>query len=160
LRLSLYLPAPRFSRPFPTRRSSDLDVLVVRMDHPVALGWRNETFDAVEALRQGARVRPPLLHPAIELGELREADRRRDLRHPVVEADEDVLVLRGLAVVPEEPGLLRDPVVVGDDHAAFAGRHVLRGVEREARGVAEVARLLAVVLRAGGLGGVLDDRDA
>src|SRR5207245_4960902 len=113
-----------------------------------------------EALGQCAGVRPPLLHPAVELGELREADRRGDLRHPVVEADEDVLILRRLAVMPEQPGPLRDPVVVGYDHTAFAGRHVLRGVEREARGVAEVARLLAVILRPGGLRGVLDYRDA
>src|SRR3989442_1548473 len=87
-------------------------------------------------------------------------DGRRDFRHPIVETDEDVLVLRRLAVVPEEAGSLRDAVVVGDDHAAFARRHVLRRVEGEARGVAEVARLLAVVLRAGGLGRVLDYRDA
>src|SRR5436309_9549094 len=136
------------------------DVLVVRMDHPIAFGGRDETLDAVEAFGQRARVRPPLLHPAVELRELREADRGRDFRHPIVETHEDVLVLRRLAVMPEEPGPLRDAVVVGDDHAALAGRHVLRRVEGEARRVSEVARLLAVVLRAGGLGGVFDDGDA
>src|SRR5438093_4442147 len=136
------------------------DVLVVRMDHPVAFGRRDEALDAVEALGQRPRVRSPLLHPAVQLRELREADRRRDLRHPVVETDEDVLVFHGLAVMPEEAGPLRDPVVISDDHASFARRHVLRRVEREARRAAEVARLLAVLLRAGGLGRVLDDRDA
>src|SRR2546422_756958 len=136
------------------------DVLVVRMDHPMAFGGWDEALDPVEALRQRARVRTPLLHPAVQLRELHEADRGRDFRHPIIETDEDVLVLRRLAVMPEEPGPLRDAVVVGDDHAALAGRHVLRRVEREARGVAEVARLLAVVLRAAGLGRVLDDRGA
>ena len=130
------------------------------MDHPVAFGRRDEALDAIEAFRERAGVRPPLLHPSVELRELHEADRRRDFRHAGVEADEDVLVLRRLAVVPEETRLFRDSIVVGHDHAAFPGRHVLRRVEREAGGVAEVARLLAVVLGAGGLGRVLDDRDA
>src|SRR2546428_1845529 len=105
----------------------------------VAWGRGDGARAAVAALGRRPGLRPPLLDPAVELRELREADRRGDLRHPVVEADEDVLVLRRLAVVPEEPRLVGDPVVVGDDHAAFAGRHVLRGVEREARGFAEVA---------------------
>src|SRR5436309_3450509 len=122
-------------------------------------GRRDEAFDAVEAFRERAGVRPPLLHPSLELRELHEADRGRDIGHAVVEADEHVLVLRRLAVVPEETRLFRDSIVVGQDHAAFPGRHVLRRVEREAGGVAEVARLLAVVLGAGGLGRVLDDRD-
>ena len=99
------------------------------MDHPVALRGRDQAFDAIEAIRQGEGIRAALLHPSVELLELHEPDCRSDLRHAVVEADKDVLVLRNLAVVPKEAGLFRDLVVIGEDHAAFAGRHVLRRVE-------------------------------
>src|SRR5437762_4309941 len=135
------------------------DVLVVGMDHPVAFGRGREAFDFLESFRQGPGVRPTLLHPAVELPQLYEADRRGDLGHAVVVAEESMLILRHLPVVPEQTRFVRDRVVVRDDHAALAGRHILGRVEREAGRVAEVARLLAVVFRAVGLGRVLDHRE-
>src|SRR5207247_558406 len=86
----------------------------------------DRTEDPFEAFRQGGRVRTALLDPAVELLELHKPDGRGNFRHAVIVADEDVLVLRGLAMIPKEAGLLRDLVIVGDDHAAFARRHVLR----------------------------------
>src|SRR5204863_8930588 len=72
----------------------------------------------------------------------------------------DERLLRGLAMVPRGADLVRGRVIVGDDHAAFARRRVLRRVEGETGRVTEVARFLPVVFGAVGLSGVLDDRDA
>src|SRR3972149_5228854 len=133
------------------------DVLVVRVQHPVPFRWRREPLDLREPLREPSCVLAPLPHEAVELPELDEPDCGGNLRHPLVVPDEDVLVLRRLAVVPQEATRLRDPWIVRDDHPALAARrHVLRRVERKTRDVPEVPRLPAVVLRAVGLARVLD----
>ena len=71
--------------------------------------------------------------------------------------DELVLVAGAHAVVAQQAQPVRDVVVVGGDHAAFAGRDVLRRVEREGRHP-EAADAPAVDGRAVSLGRVLDDR--
>src|SRR5207249_11001068 len=78
------------------------DVLVVGMHHPIAFRRGREALDFLEAFRQGLGVRPTLLHPAVELPQLNEADRRGDLGHAVVVAEEGMLILRHLPVVPEQ----------------------------------------------------------
>ena len=51
-------------------------------------------------------------------------------------------------------------VVAPEDHAAFAGHHVLGGVEAEAAEVAEGPGLAAVVFGLDGVRAVLDDHGA
>src|SRR5207249_11567846 len=59
-----FVPGPR-ERLFPAD-----DVLVIRMDHPVPFGRRDEALDAIEAFRERAGVRPSLLHPVVVLRDL------------------------------------------------------------------------------------------
>ena len=110
---------------------------------------------------------PPGREQPVELLELRQTERRRDVREPVVVAD--LVVVVGEA---REAGLGREVarppgerLVVGDDHPAAAGRDELVAVEAERAEPADradvPARVLALgVARAQRLRRVLDDRDA
>src|SRR2546426_1384901 len=135
----------RVSRKGETVLDAD-DVLIVRMEHPVPLERRRQAFDLRDPLGEATGVLPPSPYETVQLSELHEPDRGGDLRHPIVVAHEHMVVLRPLAMVPEEAADLGDLRVVGKNHPALPGRHVLRWIERETRGVPEVPRLLPVVL--------------
>src|SRR6185503_7986698 len=99
----------------------------------------------------------------LELGdalELAEADRGLHVRQLVLVADdvgpELALLAARAAMVRERQHALVEVVVVGDEHAALAGRQRLRAVERERAERAHAASALAVPDRADRLGSVLD----
>ena len=103
-----------------------------------------------------------LAHALRELAELRQRHGALQLRHPAVERDEVViglLVAVAPGLVDEEPHPARQRVIVGDDHAALAGRDVLALLEAEAADRAERAEGLAGVAGTVGLGAILDHRD-
>ena len=112
-----------------------------------------------EALGQVGRVAPPLCGALVEPGQLGEADRRDEVGRLVVRAERLVVVADPHPVVAEQADPVGQRVVVGRREAALAGHQVLRRVRAEHRRP-ELARLAAVVGRAVGLGGVLDDRQA
>src|SRR5215470_12317041 len=62
-----------------------------------------------------------------------------------------------LAEVADRPHSIGELGVLGDDHAALAGRDDLVGVQTEAAHAAEPADPTPLVTRAGGLGRVLDN---
>ena len=61
------------------------------------------------------------------------------------------------SLVPQRRADRRATLVVGDDHAALSGRHLLVRVEGEDSGIAERAHRAALVARADRLAGILDD---
>ena len=104
----------------------------------------------------------PRVEDAVELLELPDPERRRDVVEPVVEAEPAVLEpARRL-----EPALVaqRDEQLVllgraGRDRAALAGRHLLVRVEGPDRRMAVRAERPALVLGAERLARVLDERE-
>ena len=94
---------------------------------------------------------------ALELVELAETDRGRQVGQPEVVAEHLVAVALAHALVAIEPDPVGQPVVVGRDEAALAGRHVLGRVQAE-RAVAEAPDPAPADRRAMRLAGVLDDR--
>ncbi len=96
---------------------------------------------------------------ALELVELAEPDRGRQIGQPEVVAERLVVVALTHALVAIEPEPVGQAVVVGRDQAAFAGRHVLRAVQAE-RAVSEAPHPPTTEGRPVGLAGILDDRQA
>ena len=96
---------------------------------------------------------------ARQLGELDEADRGSEVRHPEIEAEHLELVAGAHALVPVQAQPIGEAVVVGRDEAALGGRHVLRGIQAE-RAVPERARHPAAERCAMGLAGILDHDQA
>ena len=98
----------------------------------------------------------PLLDRRVEARELRERDRGLEIGQTEVRPGRLVLVTRAHAVIAQQLEPVGQRVVVGGDHATFAGRDVLRGVEGVRR-QSEAARIAARHRRAVRLGRVLDD---
>ena len=104
------------------------------------------------------RLRATIVVDALDLGQ---PEGRLQVRQPEVEAE---LARAGSAGPAESPGCacraraLGQRIVVDQQHAAFAGRDQLVGVEAEAARRAEAAGAAAAVLGAVRLGGVFDDR--
>src|SRR5205807_6251487 len=98
------------------------------------------------------------LEDRVQLLELPDPDRRGDLVEAVVVAEPRVLE-PAAAVRPALVGerLEEAPLVLvgGDDHAAFAGRHLLVRIEREDRGPAVRADRPALVRGSERLAGIL-----
>src|SRR5512140_3692133 len=119
--------------------------------------------DALHSLQelavQGGVPAPPL-GPVGEVLELHAQDRPLDPVHPGVPPDQGVVILFRLPVVAQHPHLFVEFLVVGDDGPGLAiGPQVLPGVKAEAPRVPDRTRLLPLVLRPVGLGGVLDDEE-
>lgn len=76
-----------------------------------------------------------------------------------VAADPLVVAAPGMALahVAQQAQFVSDGDVVRDDHAAFAGRHDLRGEERECAGDAKCTSVCAVQGAPVRVGTVLDD---
>ena len=124
---------------------------------PRRLAERRHAVHALEGLRIGDGRRALAVEEVLELLELRDPDRRLQIRQPVVEADlvvdplERIAArLRGERAHPR--GHLR---VARQHHAAAAGRDDLVAVERQAAGRAVDADPPAPVEGAERLGGVL-----
>src|SRR5262245_57386105 len=120
-----------------------------------------EVATGQELLVEGG-VGPPLVVPVVDVTELDPADRREDLAQPIVVPDQ--LGVVGLLVVPAAPMIrqelrpVRELVVVGEDHAAFAAAgHRLVSDEAEGPDVADGRVPAAPVGRADALAGVHDD---
>ncbi len=94
---------------------------------------------------------------ALELVQLAQPDRGRDVGQPEVVAEDLVAVALAHPLVPVEPDPVGEAVVVRGDEAALTGRHVLGAVQAE-RPVTEAAGPATAELRAVRLAGVLDDR--
>ena len=90
------------------------------------------------------------------------ADQSVDLTHPprVPRLDVDVAEEAGLALVAVDDGVVSDPLVRRDDHAALAAGDHLRRVEGEGRGDPERTGVAAVERRAVGVRGILDELHA
>jgi hypothetical protein len=125
-----------------------------RLDHPIAQARKLFLVPAHHPLAGGQVMLDPL--------QLRQAYRRLDIGHAVVEADdrEPVAAVRVHALAAIEPHGLGQFVVVRGDHPAFAGSDDLVAEEAEGGAVAEAARHPALVGRPHSLGGVLDDHQA
>ena len=114
---------------------------------------------SLEAL--GIRLAEPALagHDLVHAFELRHAERRLQVGQSKVEAQlavpEASLGLEGK--IAQAAGARGERVVVGQQHAALAGRQQFVGVEAERARVAEAATAPTLVRCAVGLGGVLDD---
>jgi hypothetical protein len=63
----------------------------------------------------------------------------------------------GAALVAHGAAEGGDLVVVGDDHTALAGGHLLIGVEGEGSGIAKGAELATAIVGPEGLAGVVND---
>src|SRR5204862_4710682 len=103
----------------------------------------------------------PAREDAVELLELSDAERGRDVVEAVVVAEASVLQPARRLEAPLVAQ--RDEQLVllarsGDDGAALAGRDLLVRVERERRRVAVRAERAALVARAERLAGILDER--
>ena len=98
----------------------------------------------------------------VEALELDEADGGVGLAQAPVGAEPGVEVAgeAGLALVAVDPRLVGDGLVVGDDHAAFAGGHDLRRVEGVGGGDAPVGGVAAVERGAVRVGGVAHEEEA
>lgn len=135
------------------------DGVLVEDVSPARRRVRRRDRRVFEVLRERGGVG---LSRASELGETFEldpADGRGDARHAEVVADLGVFVAGDAAVVHEPGGALGDVGAVCRNHAALARGHVLRRVEREARGVAEGADASSLDCRAVSLRGVLDEQE-
>src|SRR5262245_64358692 len=88
--------------------------------------------------------------------DLRETDRRLNVRQAIVVADDrmPVPMLLGHSLVLEQSDLLREIIVVGRDHAPLSGRDHLVAVEAEGGDVGKRPDRLAANLGAMGLRGV------
>ena len=93
------------------------------------------------------RDRLPAGRVALELVELAQTDRGREIGQPEVVAEDLVVVALAHPLVPVEPDPVGEAVVVGRDQAALAGRHVLGAVQAE-RAVAEAPDATTVERRA------------
>src|SRR5215468_1532423 len=79
---------------------------------------------------------------------------------PRVGALHRVQILLPLAVVPQQPDLLGDALIVGDDHAAVAaGAEILRRIEAERGGVAGAANDPPAGAGAMGLSSIFDNHE-
>src|SRR5262249_36574577 len=136
------------------------------------LARRSEMGESGQRLGVAMRERAATRQHARKLAELLDADRGLEIRHPVVEADLRIgLELDGGAAVAVEIGE-RHPVlaqqaqargqgaVASGDHAALARRDALARMKAEAgQDAVGLADRDAVVERAGGAGGVLDEEE-
>ena len=120
--------------------------------------------NAGELGAQQVRVASAPLVDDLELAQLRPAERRGQLRHPKVEANDVRKVLFGrviaenrLTVIENQSSTGRYVTVAGDDHPAFAGHDVLRLLEAEYAGIAHRAGPAVAPHGADGLARVLDD---
>ena len=111
---------------------------------------------AAEALGEPRGVVPAARGPLVEPRQLREPDRRGEVRRLRVRAQRLVVVADAHAVVAEQAEAVGERVVVGRREAALAGHEVLRRVQAEHRR-AEAPGAPAVVRGAVRLCGVLDD---
>ena len=103
----------------------------------------------------------PRLVPGVEVLELDSQQCRLEPVEPIVEAELHVLALDPLAEVAQTAEPAGQQRVVGADSAAVSKRaEVLARVEGEAGGGAERADRPSAVLRAGGLGRVLEQQQA
>jgi hypothetical protein len=134
-------------------------VLVVDMPHSFGDIRHTNALDVVQSLGQDFGILDPALIKGLELLELLDAYGCRNIRHPIIVADHCVLVPGLLAVVPKEATAVCYLDVVGGDHTALAGGHVLGGVEGVAGAGADGAGHAGLVERAVGLAGVFDDGD-
>ena len=119
----------------------------VQMPGVLAVGPVEGELQGRHAVERGvialSDLHPPLPH-ALGLGQLGQAHAGGDVGHVVLVAGRDDLVVPGALGGVAFPGVLADAVqrhdaaalgqgiVVGDDHAAFAGGDGLGGVEGEA----------------------------
>src|SRR4051812_6363510 len=100
-------------------------------DVGTALDRLGRDNDAFEMRREVGGVKAALLRERVESLELGEADGGGDVGEAVVEAELGTAVTLALAVGAQTAQSSCEGSVVGGDHAAFTGCHVLRGVEAE-----------------------------
>ena len=95
---------------------------------------QSQAGDAREPLVVCLRDRQSARQQFILVYHLSTTDRRLQIGHAVVEADDGMIVaaLLGHAVVAQRGGLFRPLLVIGDDHAPLTGRNDLVGIEAEA----------------------------
>ena len=99
-RADIVLRAQRSSEAVPVLRHPD-GVLMVDVHRTLGDRWRG---DALQVRRQERRVVLTRLGPPVDIGQLDPADRRVDVGHPVVEADDFVVVLLLHPLVAESRG--------------------------------------------------------
>ncbi len=147
--------------------------------HQVARGARlvvsavgdTEALDIVEQLAIAGDQLTPALDLVAEASEARADDRGPQVVEAIVEADlDDVVAHCGAAMAvhggsrhalrAQAPHPLGDFVGVGAEGTALPHAEHLVREEREASGEAVGAELLVAVVRPGGVGGVLDQRQA
>ena len=124
-------------------------------------GVRNQSKEASRS-SYAAATAPRRIKISGSRVELRDPQGRRHLVHAVVESEALVLEPRAhrtAALVAHAPALRRQLRVVGHDHAAFARRDLLVGVEGEAPSLPEAPRRAASVRRADRLAGVVDQQE-
>src|SRR5262249_57659623 len=144
----------------PARELDDVDeprALVVGV-----VGERKLEVEPREELRVARRDLASAGEDAVELLELSDAERRRDVVEPVVEAEAPVLEpARRLeaALVAQRDEQLVLLGRAGEDGSALAGRDLLVPVERKFRGVAVRAERAPLVPRTERLAGVFDERE-
>ena len=143
----------------PSRSRLDHDRVLVEDVGPPGRDDRRPDRQVREPRVVAGRDRLPAGRVALQLVELAQADRGGDIGQPEVVAEHLVVVSLAHALVPVQPEPVGQPVVVGRDQAALAGRHVLRAVQAE-RAVPEAADPSAPELGAVRLAGILDDRQA
>jgi len=138
---------------------------------------QRESLDLLALLQQAGQhlaVSPAILQiPVIHLGQLHQPDGRLHLRQAIVEANhvvdvrqlrlqiEELQALRHVvAVVAERAAQPRHILVIGDHAATLAtGREVLALAEGEGADIPDGAGALALILRAVGLGAVLNHEE-
>jgi len=156
----------------PQRFEVQLDGVKVPGSLPVGFDERRDhPFKGGERLGiQGGDLFPHAPHP-FQFSELRKAEGGFDVRNIVFVAPLHHFVEPGTipgvpfpavlayAVQPQSLYSLRPVFVIGCGHTAFAGRKGLRGVETEARNIADGTYFLSPVPGGQRVGGVLDHVD-
>ena len=127
------------------------------------VGQRQLDADIRQQLRVHGRDRAARLEDPVELLDLTDPERGREVVEAVVVTEAPVLEPRRRLEPPLVPQRDEQLVLVGRagrDRPALAGRHLLVGVERPHRRVPVRAQRATLVLRAQGLARILDEREA